>query len=454
MDGGVWEMEDQRNWSDASYKTYVRPLALPWPYVMPRAIADRQTVTLTFDDQRQQRPTASSMVRQDLVDILLELTGQTAPKIGLVIAPEESKATLANIGRLREVGPQVLLCHLDPTVGHGLEAMKGFAEISAAYSAEVVLECVVPCREPHQDELLQVAELVRTAGLSLSAIAVSPSVDRRSTPPGSTWPECPPLEDVYASARKAFPGVRLGGGMFSYFTELNRKRPPVEKLDFVTHSTCPIVHAADDLSVLQTLEALPFITRSARAFIGDSRYWIGPSTIGMRQNPYGSRTMENPNNERIAMASWDPRQDGLFAAAWMIRYAARTAEANLEVLTVGALTGPFGLLIEDPDAERVRPVFHAASGLSSLSGKNLIGCRSSHPADVIATGAINGQDDSTIWVANLTDRNQRVRIVGERKQWQGTMLNEQSVDSASFGLLDCTVSLEHRTGNLTPGLLG
>ena len=31
MDGDTFEMEDQRNWTDASYKTYVRPLAMPWP---------------------------------------------------------------------------------------------------------------------------------------------------------------------------------------------------------------------------------------------------------------------------------------------------------------------------------------------------------------------------------------------------------------------------------------
>src|SRR6478736_5473897 len=32
--GDVFEMEDQRNWTDASYKTYSRPLALPFPYVL------------------------------------------------------------------------------------------------------------------------------------------------------------------------------------------------------------------------------------------------------------------------------------------------------------------------------------------------------------------------------------------------------------------------------------
>ena len=34
MEGDAFEMEDHRNWMDASYKTYVRPLALPWP-VLP-----------------------------------------------------------------------------------------------------------------------------------------------------------------------------------------------------------------------------------------------------------------------------------------------------------------------------------------------------------------------------------------------------------------------------------
>jgi len=32
---------------------------------------------------------------------------------------------------------------------------------------------------------------------------------------------------------------------------------PVSRLDFVHNTTCPIVHAADDRSVMETLEALP-----------------------------------------------------------------------------------------------------------------------------------------------------------------------------------------------------
>ena len=50
MTGDVFEMEDQRNWSDASYKTYVRPLALPWPYVMDAGVRNQQAVELLITD--------------------------------------------------------------------------------------------------------------------------------------------------------------------------------------------------------------------------------------------------------------------------------------------------------------------------------------------------------------------------------------------------------------------
>ena len=47
MEGDTFEMEDQRNWTDASYKTYVRPLALPWPYTLAAGERLRQRVALS-----------------------------------------------------------------------------------------------------------------------------------------------------------------------------------------------------------------------------------------------------------------------------------------------------------------------------------------------------------------------------------------------------------------------
>ncbi|UVK54142.1 hypothetical protein DBIPINDM_000515 [Mesorhizobium sp. AR02] len=402
MEGDVFEMEDQRNWSDASYKTYVRPLALPWPYVLPAGQTNRQTISLLIagDGKIPAFVAASSAVR-----VTLGEPGPALPDVGVIVYPSDVETALANLPTLSSLGPQQLLFHYDPTRGHGLDALRSFARLAAAYSARTTLECVVACSSDLDAELAEVAGFVRRAGLRLDAIAVSPSVDRQSTPPGSAWPPCPPLEDVYAAARRAFPDIRLGGGMFSYFTELNRKRVPAGLLDFVTHCTCPIVHAADDLSVMQSLEALPFITRSARAIFGDKPYRIGPSTLAMRQNPYGGATKDNPDLLRIAMANRDPRHNGQFAAAWTIGYAARVAPAGLEMLTLSGLTGPFGVLAasREPAAEgSPRPIFQAIEGLCELAGLTHVFAKTSDETRIAALAGRSASGETIVWLANLT----------------------------------------------------
>ncbi|RUV22766.1 hypothetical protein [Mesorhizobium sp. M7A.F.Ca.MR.245.00.0.0] len=411
MEGDTFEMEDQRNWSDASYKTYVRPLALPWPYVLPAGQTLRQTISLRIAGEGK-APAAA--VASEPVRVELGEAGPTLPDVGVVIYPEDVETALANLSTLTTLGPQQLLFHYDPTRGHGLDALRAFARLANAHAAATTLECVVVCAGDLDAEMSGVADLVRQAGLKLSAIAVSPSVDRQSTPPGSTWPDCPPLEDVYAAARRAFPDIRLGGGMFSYFTELNRKRVPADQLDFITHCTCPIVHAADDLSIMQSLEALPFITRSARAMIfGAKPYRIGPSTIAMRQNPYGSATKPNPEGQRVAMAASDPRHTGQFAAAWTIGYAARVAPAGLEQLTLSSFTGPFGVLASsgEPVAEGSRrPIFGAIKGLCELAGLAHVSARTSDETKVLALAGRSASGKTIAWLANLTAEDVQVDI--------------------------------------------
>ena len=402
MEGDIFEMEDQRNWSDASYKTYVRPLELPWPYVLPAGQINRQTISLRITDDGK---VAAAAADPKPVKIELGGAGPKLPDIGVVIYPEDVEAALSAMPKLSKLGPQQLLLHFDPTRRHGLDALRAHASLAAAFPAATTLECVVACTGDLDSELSKVAEMVRQADLRLDAIAVSPSVDRQSTPPGSAWPACPPLEDVYAAARRAFPGIRLGGGMFSYFTELNRKRVPGGQLDFITHCTCPIVHAADDLSIMQSLEALPFITQSTREIFGTKPYRIGPSTIAMRQNPYGGATKDNPAGQRIAMANRDPRHAGQFAAAWTIGYAARVASAGLEVLTLSSFAGPFGVLAgagePSPEGE-ARPIFEAIKGLCELAGLAHVATTTSDETRALALAGRNASGGTILWLANLT----------------------------------------------------
>jgi D-apionolactonase len=436
MNGDVFEMEDQRNWSDASYKTYVRPLSLPWPYVMEQGVVNRQSVELSIT--RSQGSTGEPSARpggREKGPVRINIAGPegTFPGIGVSIHPELIQEALAHSSLLNHLRPQLLLFHFDPAAGHGESDLRGFAEIANGVAGidktESVLELVLPAKGNVHEELAGVAAMVGAAGLRLTGVLVSPAVDRQSTLPGSTWPPCPPFSEIYQAARKAFPGVAVGGGTLSYFTELNRKRPPVELLDFVSHCTCPIVHAADDLSVMQSLEALPHIVRSARAIIGKEKpYWIGPSTIGMRHNPYGARVMENPANGRITMTDCDPRQTSLFAAAWMIGFVAGTAEGALQTVTVGSLTGRLGLTRAPVSKElQLYPAFYAASGLAELGGNPRCKCHSSHPGRVAAIAGVNREGRQDAWLANLTSQRQDVVIQGDQPIYFVLLFDEQSL---------------------------
>lgn len=429
FEGDMFEMEDQRNWSDASYKTYVRPLALPWPYTLPAGQSFRQSIELSVIGSGSIAAPRIACATEAIAMSIGDFDG-AVPHFGLSITPDETAHTIAAIDRLAEIAPQSLLYHFDATVPHGFDALKGFAELAALHPAETVLEYVASCGGDLNEEFTALGKLVRESGLKLDAIIVSPAADRQSTPPGSRWPDCPPLEAVYAAARRAFPSSRLGGGTLAYFTELNRKRPPVNLLDFVTHCTCPIVHAADDLSVMQSLEALPFITRSARAIIGESKpYRVGPSTIGMRHNPYGARTMPNPEGKRIPMTQDDPRRRGRFAASWMIGYAACLADANIESFTGGALTGSLGLLANGEPT----PAFHAARLLASIGGRPRLRCVSDRSSDVRCLGGRLPNGQAMILAANLTNRPLVVRI-DRHEEWVARRLDGDGASERDGGV--------------------
>jgi hypothetical protein len=186
------------------------------------------------------------------------------------------------------------------------------------------------------------------------------------------------------------------------------------------------VHAADDLSVMESLEALPHVVRSARAMIGGQKgYRVGPSTIGMRHNPYGARVTPNPANRRVTMVESDPRQASLFAAAWMIGYVAATAEAALQTLTVGSLTGCLGLARVHASGELLRhPAFYAARGLAELGGNLRYQCHSSLPGSVAAVAGVDREGRPVLWLANLTGQKQEVVLQGNHQANSVLLMDE------------------------------
>jgi hypothetical protein len=349
MCGDTFEMEDQRQWGDASYKTYNRPLAKPWPYVLPSGEVVEQSVHVSWEKVE----TVSTAVASD------QSQTATFPETAIVLTAEDARRLAVSPQDINAVMPQRLLCHIDAALGDIAGQVAAFGQLQTALpnlTYDVELICLF---EPSVEaELKRFKAEMAAVGFAPDSVLICPSVDRQSTPPGSAWPECPPLEDIHKIAADVFFDVARGGGMVSFFPELNRKRPPLDHLVFVSHGLCPIVHAADDLSVMETLETIPHITRSARAIIGKCEYRLGPSTIAMRQNPYGTRTIPNPNGERVCMTDDDPRHRGQFGAAYTLGVATMIADADVQVWTPSALYGPRGL--EGPIVEVIAALARCA----------------------------------------------------------------------------------------------
>ncbi|HLW91540.1 MAG TPA: hypothetical protein VKS78_09600 [Roseiarcus sp.] len=435
MEGDAFEMEDQRNWGDASYKTYVRPLALPWGYTLAKGSRHEQSVRLSFSGK-----VGGGAVREMHRDLTVALGADLAtrmPEVGVGLPAAETDATLAAIDNLRFLEPRFLVCAIDARTGHGLEALEAYRQIADAGHAAIVMEIVLPDESEASAALAPIAAAVAAARLKIDAVIVSTAADLRSWQPGAQRPERPTVEEICKAARTAFPGARLGGGMLSYFTELNRKPPRAELVDFVSHTTCSIVHAADDRSVMETLETLPAIIASTRAMIGETPYRIGPSAIACRDNPYGKAVASNPENKRVCLTDRDPRQRGLFNAAWTLGYVAACAYGGLEAVALGAATGCFGFAHSRAehatpyfglvDRQTVYPAFHVMAGLCRGHGRRLIEARISDPRRVAAL-AWRGDRGSVLWLANLTDEPQTLRILGPI----GAGRRRAMLDAASF----------------------
>ena len=437
MEGYTFEMEDHRNWTDSSFKTYVRPLAEPWPYTLRKGVEIKQSVSLTFSGKL---PRAKAAGRAKPVEIALGKAGGALPAIGVAVPEGEADAAFVNASLIAQSGARHLVCEADGRRGGLSGALGVYQRLGKATNADVILEIILPGAQSPSTEFAPIAEAVKRNGLIPAAISVSPAMDLRGVLPGSKGPDGPTLAEIYRAARAADPDTWEGGGTFAFFTELNRKRPPTDNLDFVTHTTCPIVHAADDVSVMETLEALPYVVQSAKALINGKAYCIGPSSIPARLNPYGASTAPNPGNGRVCLSDMDPRQRGLFGAAWTLGYVAALAGGGLSAITLGAATGPAGMIyrranyaqpyFDEAGAPTVYPLYHVVAGLAAASGSKVIAAKSAAPGKVAAL-AVRGKSGATLWLANLTGETQTAKVSGFTGGAQLHMLDEGSFVAAT-----------------------
>ncbi|MBA2589732.1 MAG: hypothetical protein H0U98_14035 [Alphaproteobacteria bacterium] len=443
--GEVFEMEDQRNWSDASFKTYCRPLSRPRPYRLNAGEIQRQEIQVRV----QGTPSRAFPAAQPSPILELKPGTETLPR--LAVAMEDGAIPDRPLHRLcRLLNPSILQLRVTPQTAQAIcESAK---LLMAGNPAEIELEVVVPSTENPPAALAHIAADCKSASLAVARVLALPESYLHSYQSSGPWPAGPTPQDHAKYVRVSFPGAGIGGGVLTYFPELNRCRPDL--CDYVTHGSTAITHAADDSSVMESLEGLIHVFTSGRALAGERDYRLGLVAIGMRSNPYGAGVVENLPQTRIAMAGADPRQRSLFAAAWAVGAVAATEGHHVSSLALSAFVGPFGVihtpqtwaqpLYQEGGTDMVYPLFHVVRFLARMGGAARLSLQ--NLGNEIVGVAARENSCTRLVLANLGTCASPVRLPQEAEI---RILNADSFASAIRGPDWLEVSDAHRGSDVT-----
>jgi hypothetical protein len=403
MEGGTFETEDQRNWSDASFKTYCPPLALPFPSELKKGTRIRQSVTLRLLGPTRQFvreaaatvPGALPKKKNSTEPVIVRLEPGGAfprPALGIagagMVSLSDAEAGLVRALRLAHLRADL---HLE---ADGWEASLERA-VSNATRVGVPLELALFLPDEPQPRLRALA--ARAAGLParVSHWLVFRAADSTTA------------EGDAAAARGALGavarGARFSGGTDRYFAELNRRRPSPAGLDRLGFSLNPQVHAFDDATLFENVASLPWLAETARAFAAGLPLALTPVTLRPRSDPRppASRAEGEPP------FTDDPRQAAPVAAAWTLALIGSAAQAGFSSLTFFELTGPRGLILDG----RPYPVYHALAELAALGEAAFALARSRRPERVQAVALRAGRRTRLV-LANVSDDPHPVRIEG------------------------------------------
>jgi len=410
--GDIFETEDQRNWTDASFKTFCTPLRLPFPVLIEAGTVIEQSVTLRISGtphpaQRVQR-SASSPARGEGKTLRLGSSPFKLPALGTEIASHRQPLS----GRERERLQALNLWHLRVSLNLSeLFEEKLTQAVGQARALGLGLEIAATVVDSPKAGLEALRDVLQEHKVEITRFLVYPNKPREAN-------HSPYLE----AARKALSGfgAPIFGGTNSDFFFLNTYPVPPEAVDGLTFAINPQVHAFDNASMVETLEAQSFVVQEALRLSGGKPVVVSPVTFKLRWNPYATAApAPTPSGELPPQV--DPRQLSLFGAGWTMGCLKALSQGGAEAVTLFETTGWRGLMETEagsPIPEKfpsepggVFPLYHVFADLAEFVGGEVIETVSSHPLEFGGL-MLRKANQSCLLLANYTDSKQTVELDG------------------------------------------
>jgi D-apionolactonase len=373
FEGDIFETEDQRNWTDASFKTFCTPADLPIPVTLHAGTRIFQRVS--FRPLEKLRP----ITTHDSTIIQLEKTSKRArlPKIGTLLSPENEMLDGEVIQNLKQLKLDHLTIEVKPAASGWVS--KFSQQCAAAYALTLELNVMLYLPQHANDYLEQFIQLVLQNRLKIKQVIVL-SEDHPVT--------TEQLIKEIVRSRDKLPNADFGVGTAGDFKELNRSRIDATGLDFVSYSANPQVHAVDDRTLIENIDGLRETGLSAALLYPNQQIQICPLRLQ-------DRSIKKP----------DPRQKADFAALWTFGALRAISEGNIASVTLFETTGDNGLLSNESNPY---PVYFILEKVSRFRNHEMVLLNNSEPL-LIDAMLFTSDSSTTLMIANYTDDLQTVR---------------------------------------------
>lgn len=420
FEGDIFEMEDQRNWTDASYKTYCRPLSLPFPYEIKKREKISQTIKLEIKSNRLVEPVKTGKN----IPVKFEIDPNRIfkfPEVGLCISSRPEPMLPEEAAYLKKLNISHLRAEIRPGdvnwQGHYARAL----EESEMLNAPLFL--VLYLSEDYQKELLEIEN--QKSGV-LQRVRYVMVVGQNHLPDDIIF------DAAFPRLTQIFPGAKIGCGVNAYFAELNRNRPKTTNTDFISFTVSPQVHAFDNGSLAENLEGQKYVVESASQLFPGKPVFVSPVTLKQRVNVVAIGPEPEPMPGELP-PQVDPRQRTNFAAGWTAISLKYLAQAGADLVTYYETTGWRGIMqgsYPSPLPEKfpaktgkLFPVYNLFR--EWRNARQVIGSVSSEPLKV--DGLVFADDQIKIVLTNFTGSPQQVEFNQITSGWKIKNLCEPEV---------------------------
>ena len=417
--GDIFETEDQRNWTDDSYKTYCTPLALPFPHLLQTGDTVEQKIELHIIGYKPPSTTKGHPHRYYFEVLPQE---HKLPQIGVARSTEVDQLTEDQLKWLEALN----LDHYQ--VDLNLYQLQWESILERAVDESIRLGTTLELSLFFRNTKREIDKFIEVAARFKAHIGIVNIFDHRSH-----YTSEETLNHAVNNLKAVFTKASVGAGTNAFFTELNRNRVNHESLDHLVYSVNPQVHAFDNESLVESLNAQPDTVHTALSFSEGRPVHISPVTLKMRWNPNATET------DKSWWERTDPRQMSLFGAGWLLGSVQNLVSCDLKAVTYFETVGKNGILQD----KRLFPTYFVLRYLLERKQQVFRTISSSHPLSF--GGLVNGQNELVL--VNYTNGTVTVELPPGYKQVDARSIDQQNIWELMTGQIELDQLPVHHFSN-------